>query len=145
MKTLANCKPSEFFKQTYRIKGAVEKWMNVTDIINIRKRMPELEKIKQGLSDDERRRIFESNKEKVEEQSRKNMIEILDSAMGEHADETLAILALCCFVEPENVDDHTVDEYLQAISELLSNQAVISFFTSLAQLGLLNTPTVSEA
>ncbi len=145
MKTLANCKPSEFFKQAYRIKEAVEKWMNVTDIINIRKRMPELEVIKPGLSEEERKRIFNDNKKKVEEQSRKNAMAILDAAIGQYPDETLTILALCCFVEPENVDDHTVGEYLQAISELLSSQEVISFFTSLAQLGLLNMPTVSEA
>ena len=40
MKTIANCKPSEFLKQTNRLRKVVERWMKDTDIINIRKRIP---------------------------------------------------------------------------------------------------------
>jgi hypothetical protein len=40
MKNLANCTPREFLKQTSKIKGSVEKWLKVTDVMNIRKRMP---------------------------------------------------------------------------------------------------------
>lgn len=144
MKNLANCKPSEFLKQTYRIKGSIENWIKVTDLFGIRKRKADLEMIQPDMSDEERHRIFESNKRKVEEQSRKNMMDLLDAAMGEHPDETLEVLALCCFVEPENVDDHTVSEYLGSLSELLGNKDVISFFTSLAQLGLLDMSNASD-
>ena len=63
----------------------------------------------------------------------------------EHPDETLDLLALLCFIEPEDVDNHSVDEFLEAITEMISNQAVIGFFTSLAQLGLMDTSGASRA
>lgn len=37
MKNLANCTPSEFLKQTNKIKKSVEKWLKATDIMEIRK------------------------------------------------------------------------------------------------------------
>ena len=48
------------------------------------------------------------------------------------------LLALLCFVDPEDVDNHTMDEYLKAITEMITNDAVIGFFTSLAKTGLIN-------
>ena len=44
-----------------------------------------------------------------------------------------------CFVEPEHVDDHSMAEYLEAFTELINDEAVIGFFTSLARLA--ETPT----
>ena len=38
MKNLANCTPTEFLKQTSKIKRSAEKWLKVTDIMAIRKR-----------------------------------------------------------------------------------------------------------
>ena len=46
MKNLANCTPREFLKQTYRIKKSVEKWLELTDLLNMRKNMPTLIPIK---------------------------------------------------------------------------------------------------
>ena len=40
MKNLANCKPSEFLVQTNKIRKSVEKWLKITDIMNIRKVVP---------------------------------------------------------------------------------------------------------
>lgn len=138
-KNLANCKPSEFLKQTYRIKKSVERWLTDTDILNIRNNMPDLKKFSKDMSDDERKAAFEENKKRSQEQMRKNAMAILDAIMDAHADETLELLALCCFVEPEEVDNHTIDFYLDNFAELISNKSVIGFFTSLAQLGLMNT------
>lgn len=129
MKNLANCKPSEFLKQTNRIRKSVEKWLTETDIINIRKRMPELPDIVDA----------ETRKKAMAEQARKNMSAILDAALEQHPDETLELLALACFVEPENVDDYPIADYLTAVSELIGNQAVIGFFTSLMQLAQMGT------
>lgn len=125
MKNLANCKPSEFLKQTNRVRKSAEKWLTETDIMNIRKRMPELPDITTP----------EERKTAMAEQARKNMSAILDAAMEDHPDETLELLALMCFVEPEDVDNHPMDEYLEALGELLGNRAVLDFFTSLARLG----------
>ena len=145
MKNLANCKPSEFLKQTYRIKRSAEKWLKDTDIMNIRNNLPKLTPLTKDMTEEERVATFEENKRKSSEQLRKNFSDMLDQIMCEHADETLELLALCCFVEPENVDDYSVDYYLGNLVEILNNSSVLGFFTSLAQLGVLNTAYVSQA
>lgn len=130
MKNLANCKPSEFLKQTNRLRKSVQKWLTDTDIINIRKRLPEgLDNITDP----------EEHKRLMGEQARKNLSAILDAAMEDHPDETLELLALMCFVEPENVDDYTITDYMTSLNELLNSQAVIGFFTSLTQLAQMAT------
>lgn len=139
MKNLANCKPSEFFKQTVRIKKAVENWMTETDIMNIRKNVAKPSPITQDMTDEEKRAAVDDFKRRTEEQAKRNMSRIFDAIFDEHPDETLELLALLCFIEPKDVDNHTIDEYLKAITEMISNEAVLGFFTSLARLGLFNT------
>lgn len=145
LKTLATCKPSEFLRQTNRIKKAVEKWLTDTDIMNIRKRLPVPEVVPLEATVEERAAIFERNKKAVQEQSKKNVSAMLDAILDEHPEETLEVLALCCFVEPENVDDHPVSEYLAAINTLINDKAVIDFFTSLVLLGRTITSDASKA
>lgn len=138
MKNLANCKPSEFLRQTNRIKKSVERWLTVTDVLNIRKTLPELVPVMDRMSSEERKKIDKENQRRTREQSMENLSRMLDAILDEHPEETLELLALLCFVEPQDVDNHTMDEYLTAVGEMISNQAVISFFTSLAQLGLMD-------
>lgn len=144
LKTLATCKPSEFLRQTNRVKKSVEKWLTITDILNIRNRMPALEFIPKDATDDERLAILERNKQKRAEQTKKNLSDILDEILEKHPDETLEVLALCCFIEPEDADNHPVGEYLEAFSTLISDKAVLDFFTSLALLEQMNTSDVSK-
>ena len=139
MKNLANCKPTEFFKQTVKIKRAVEKWLTDTDIINIRKTVAKPSPISNDMTDEERKAAVDDFQKRVEEQAMKNMSRIFDAIMEEHPDETMDLLALLCFVEPKDIDNHTMDEYLKAITEMITNDAVIGFFTSLGRLGLFNT------
>lgn len=139
MKNLATCKPSEFLRQTNRIKKAAEKWLNDTDILNIRKNLPKLETIDKDADVEERNRIFEANQKKARKQMLENTSKILDAIMEDHPDETLELIALLCFVEPKDVDNYTVEEYLTSVTEMLTNKAVIGFFTSLAQWGLTST------
>ena len=138
MKNLANCKPSEFLKQTVRIKKSAEKWMDATQIMKIRETVPDMKFVDEDMDDEEKNRILAENRKARKKQQRKNLSKIFDAMMDDNAEGTLELLALVCFVEPENVDDHTIDEYLQAVSEMLSNEAVVGFFTSLAKWGLLN-------
>jgi hypothetical protein len=145
LKTLATCKPSEFLRQTNRIKKAVEKWLTDTDIMNIRKRLPVPEVVPLEATVEERAAIFERNKKAVQEQSKKNVSAMLDAILDEHPEETLEVLALCCFVEPEKADDHPVSEYLAAINTLINDKAVIDFFTSLVLLGRTITSDASKA
>lgn len=143
LKTLATCKPSEFLRQTNKIKHSVEKWLTDTDILNIRKRIAALEIVPKNATESERREIAERNKEASYEQAKKNASAMLDAILEKHPEETLEILALCCFVEPSHVDDYTVREYLEAFNSLINDKAVISFFTSLASLVASNTSTAS--
>lgn len=139
IKTLANCKPSEFLRQTNRIRKAVEKWLTDTDIANIRKRQPILEIVPEGATEEQRLDIQEANEKRRKEQVKENIHAICDSILEEHPDETLEVLALCCFIEPEDADEYPVKYYLNAASELMNDEAVISFFTSLLRWAQTNT------
>lgn len=139
LKTLATCKPSEFLRQTNRIKKSAQKWLTDTDILNIRRRMPTLETVPIDATVEDKAAIFARNKKLTQEQARKNISAMLDAILEMHPDETLELLGLCCFVEPENVDDYTVGEYLTAFNSLINDKAVIDFFTSLASLAQTST------
>lgn len=131
MKNIANCKPSEFLKQTVKIRKYVADWLTVTKILEIRKTKPEFAP---NATDAEK-------KDAVLQQAQKNLYAMFDSMFEENADKTLGLLALLNFVEPEDVDNHTVAEYLGSVAELLSCPEVLSFFTSLVQLAK---PSISK-
>lgn len=139
MKNLATCKPTEFFKQTVKIKKAVEKWLTDTDIMNIRKNVATPSPITKDMTDEEKRAAVDDFRKRSEEQAMANMSKILDAIMEEHPDETINLLALMCFIDPKDADNYSMDEYLKALTEMITNEAVIGFFTSLARLGLFNT------
>ena len=144
LKTLVTCKPSEFLRQTNRIKKAVEKWLKDTDIMNIRKRLPSLEVVAMNATDEERREIAARNKILSEEQAKKNISAMLDAILEEHPQETLELLGLCCFIEPADVDNYKVTDYLNAFNSIINDKAVIDFFISLASLGVKNTSEASK-
>lgn len=129
MKNLANCKPSEFLAQTNKIRKAVAKWLTATDIMNIRKNMPELP---EEISEEDR-------KAAVMAQAKENLSAMFDAILDEHPAETLELIALLCFVEPEDVDEHPMGEYITAINELLNDETTVSFFTSLTSLARMST------
>ena len=145
MKNLANCKPSEFLIQTNRIKKSVENWLTLTDILNIRKRLPKLDVVTKDMSDEEKKELIQHNKAISDIQVKKNLSDILDAILDKHPKETLELLALLCFVEPKDVDNYPMEEYLKSFTELISNEAVIGFFISLASLAQKNTSTVFKA
>lgn len=125
MKNLANCTPKEFLVQTNKIKKSVETWLDLTKIKEIRKESP-------VLAIDA---TPEERKAAIEAQSKANFSKILDACLEENVDETVNLLGMLCFVEPKDVNKHTMTEYLGCVNELLGNQEVLSFFTSLMQLG----------
>jgi hypothetical protein len=144
MKNLATCKPSEFLKQTLRIKRLVEKWLTSEDIAEIRKRLPKKEAILNTMTKEEQGEVLLRNQKATKEQAMKNFMDILDIMLDKKFDETLAVIALSCFVEPENVDDYTIDDYLGSLSDMLENRNVIRFFASVAHLGQTNISLVSK-
>lgn len=141
MKNLANCTPTEFFKQTYLIKKSVAEWIDVTDFLKIRNNKPELIPLA-GLTGEDRLKAEAENKKKISDQVMKNFNEIFDNAFDKNAEKTLELLALCCFVDPKDVDKYPVSEYLKSITELLKDENVMGFFTLLAQLGTKTTATM---
>ena len=139
MKTLATCKPTEFLKQTNLIRKRAEKWIKDIRFFEIRKTIPKLEAVPDDATDEERDAIKKRNAERVRAQARKNISEIIDEMLEKHPEQTLELLALVCFVDPADVDEHPMEEYLEAVSDMVGSKAVVGFFTSLARLGLLNT------
>ena len=139
MKNLTNCTPSEFLKQTNRVKKSAEKWLKETDIMNIRKRAAEMEPLSPDLDKDEAKARLGRNIEARDKQVMSNLSAMFDAIFEEHPNETLELLALVCFVEPEDVDSHPINEYLKEISAMMGDESVIGFFTSLARWGVLNT------
>lgn len=137
MKNLANCSPKEFMAQTFKIKKCVEKWIKDTKILDIRKNLPKVKPI-DDLDGEEREKAIAENKEIVKKQVMKNMMDMLDGILSEHAEETIELLALCCFIDPKDAENHSMSEYLECIGELMSDKGVLNFFTSLAQLDATN-------
>lgn len=125
LKTLASCKPSEFLVQSNKIRKVVEKWLKDTDLMNIRSTKPQYP---EDATEEEKRKILQN-------QVKSNISRMLDAILEKNSEETLELLALLCFVEPHEVDSHSMSEYISAVTELISDQAVLSFFTSLVRLG----------
>ena len=134
MKNLATCKPSEFVAQTAKIKTAVANWMDAIDLMKIRAIQPKYEVLPIDATPEQRAEIIKKNAEIQKKQTMQNLSKILDNMLAEHPQETLEVLALCCFVEPEHVDDYTIDEYMNCIMEMMQNKSVINFFSLLAQM-----------
>lgn len=134
-KNLVTCTPTEFLRQTNRIRKAAEKWIKDTGIVEIRKRKAAIEVVPTDASAEEKAEVIKRNQEKIALLAKENTRLILDNIMDKYPDETLELLALACFVEPEHVDDYKVSFYLRNLSDIISDEDVITFFTSLASLG----------
>ena len=124
MKTLANCSPREFLVQTNKIRKRAADWLQKTRILEIRSKRPAY---KDGMTEEERQAA-------ARKQLRENLSEIFDSILEEYPDETAELLGLVCFIEPEDLDNHKMTDFLQAITEILNDQAVLDFFISLIRL-----------
>lgn len=144
MKNLANCKPSEFLAQTFKIKKSLQEWLDVTKLMEIRKNKPQGLINLDGLSGEERENAIKENKKKAQDQLKKNLADILDKMLNENAENTLEVLALCCFVDPADVDNYPMSDYLDSLGELISDKGVLNFFSSLVQLGQKNTGIVPK-
>lgn len=124
MKNLANCSPKEFLIQTNKIRKQAAHWMDITQVMEIRKVLPDTD----GLEPEEKAKAISA-------QAKKNISDMLDAALEANVDETVELLGMLCFVAPEEANDHPVTEYLAAFSEIINCPEVVGFFTSLMQLG----------
>ena len=150
MKTLANCNAVDFLTQTNKIRKAVAKWLTDTDILNIRKNVPEKPVFKpleypKGVSDDEKEKLFDEyqkEREKVleghekakREQVKKNLMDMLDKALDEFPMETLEILGMVCFVDKKDLEKTKGIDLLNGAMDAFADDEVVRFFTSLVSL-----------
>lgn len=134
MKNLTNCTPGEFIKQSVRVKKIASKWLKDIDLVNIRSRQPEYITIPITATAEERKEILLKNAQLQKEQAIKNLSELFDMAFEKYPDETLSVLALLCFVEPENVNDHSIVEYLDSVMDVFETPAILRFFGLLASM-----------
>lgn len=136
MKTLANCKPTEFMTQTVKIKKAAEKWLKLTDIFGIRSRVPEsLPEITKDMTEEEKDAVKKERMDIIRQRSLDNASAIFDACFEAHPAETLEVIALCCFIEPADIDNHETKELFNAALEMAEDETVIRFFTLLMRLG----------
>lgn len=133
IKTLANCTDLEFLKQTNRIRKAVENWLTVTDILNIRRRLPKLETAPENADSKQIEFTRKRNEEIRRNQMKANFNAIMDAMLEDHPEETLEIIRLCCFVEPDD-NSHKIVYYMKAFTGMFGNKDVLDFFTSLTSL-----------
>lgn len=134
MKTLANCSPREFLVQTNKIRKAVSNWLSLTKVLEIRKAQP---KYAENATEEERRAA-------ITQQIQDNANAMLDAILDEHPEETAELLGLICFVEPDDLDNHSMTEFFGAVSEILDSREVLDFFISLAKLGSMNTSAAAK-
>lgn len=129
MKNLANCNLHEFATQTVRIKRLAKKWLTETDLIGIMSRISETETVNDGMTEEEKKVVRLKNLQARRKKRMENFSEAFDALMEAHPDDTLELVALCCFVEPEDMDEHPVSEYLACITEMMRNESVVDFFS----------------
>lgn len=128
MKTLANCTPVEFLRQTNKIRHAVSDLFGAAGIQEIRKRLP-------AFSGSE---TVEERKAMLDKQGRENFSDILDALMDVNAEATVELLGLMCFQTPEEMAEKPGIDYLVPVMELLKSEPVrdfLSMFMGLAQSG----------
>lgn len=132
------CVPTEFVKQTMKIKRAVSQWLEKTEIFEIFSKEADLIKLTDDMSEEERETAFKKNKELSNKLVREKISDIFDALFEKDPSGTLEVLALSCFVNPEDVDTHTMDEYFTALTEMLNDDSVINFFISFIRLANRN-------
>lgn len=130
IKTLANCSDEEGLVQMYLIAEDIEKWIKVTDILSIRKKIPKLDDIPEDIDEQKKASIKEKNDKKLMEQGKKNMMEMFKVALKEHPKETARIMRLCCFTDPED-NSHSIFYYMRGFTEMLQDENVVVSFLSL--------------
>ena len=129
MKTLANCTPVEFLRQTNKIRHAAADLLNAAGVHELRSRLPELT----GKETPEEKNAA------FKKQGLRNMDDVMDALLDANAEATAALLAMMCFQEPEDMENATAMEYISAGLELFQSEPVKDFLFMLVKLALTNT------
>ena len=140
MKNLANCSGVEFLVQTNKIRHAVADWVGDIGLAEVRKHKPVLVVITDNMTTEEKKEAEAENQKRINAQIKKNLSDMLDIALEKEAEKTLKVLALMCFMdENTQIDNILATELLSNFAEIIGNEAVLGFFSSLVKSGLMNT------
>ena len=140
MKNLANCTPREFTAQTALMADALEKWIKLTDIINVRRKIPDLPPVPKLGNDaspeqtQARDRVIKERNLIIKKAATENFFQILRAAFKEHPEETLEVVAYACFIPFDEIDDYKMTDLLRSITEMIKDEDVLDFFVSLKEL-----------
>lgn len=145
MKNLANCTGPEFLRQSNKIRHLIGPWLKSIKFSEIRKNKPSgIIEITDDMTDEEKVLADAENEKKWRAQSMKNISDMLDLALDINAEETFKILAVMCFIEPSDADNHSAPELLANFAEMIQDKDVLGFFTSLMKLDVMNTSNTAK-
>ena len=139
MKNLSNCTGVEFLKQTNKIRHAVKSWITEMNFKEIRSKKPDLIVLTTSMTEKEMEAAKEENMRRTKAQAKANIDEMLDIALEKEPEKTLKVLSLMCFMEDDaNIDAVMATELLANFAEMVGNEAVLGFFSSLMKSGLMD-------
>lgn len=138
MKNLANCNGVEFLTQTNKIRHAIEGWLKDTGVLKIRQNDCKYVEITEDMTDEQKEAAMSENTKRHNEQARKNLSEMLDAALEANAEKTFEVLAMMCFLTPEEAKDVKASELMLNFAEMIADEGVIGFFSLLKKSGLLD-------
>lgn len=120
---------------------ALENWIDLTDIVNVRRNVPDLPalpKLGENPSEEEviqRERIIKERNQIVRQAAIKNAFTIFRSAFKTYPEETLEVLAYSCFIPLDKIDDYKMTDLMRSVTEMLSDEDVLDFFVSFKEMG----------
>lgn len=128
MRTIASLNGAEFLRAINRTRYAVEKLLNVTGVMKIRKNIP-------AFTGNE---TAEERAEMERAQVKKNLNDMLDALLETYPEETYeCIMALCVLDEGEPEPDGI--ELIMAAFSLIGDKRVLDFLSALGKSGLFDT------
>lgn len=131
-KNLATCTGVEFLRQSNKIRHAVEGWLKETGVLELRKRKAQGKKsITNDMTPEEKQAINLENHKLDVAQAKKNVSDMLDVCLDKNPEDTLKVLAMMCFVEPQDAEKVKPTELLANFGEMMGDDGVMRFFLSL--------------
>ena len=128
IKTLANCSTIDFLKQANKIRKAVGQFYDECNFGQIMRGQPEFPM-----------NATETQREDIARNFRKNQLnEILDICLETNVEKTVEIIGLMCFMEKKEAENTPANILLGLALDLISNQAVIDFFSKMAKSGMID-------
>ena len=130
MKTIAKLDGPAFLRRCNKIRHEAYALVKDTGVMRIRERMPEFT----GKETKEEREAM------LNEQAKKNVSDMLDALLDEHAEQTVEVLKIMCVPE-DGEDINAMDgiDIATAGLEIISAPKVMDFFVSLVRSGLITT------